>query len=306
MNRSAFVPPILLALALPVLGSTPVPAAVAAAPQPAAVASQAPAMPTLVDVRAEHRDGVDRVVFRFRGPAPTTRVRYVDRLIADGSGRPVRVAGRAVLRVRFEPAKAHTDDGVATPAPRRRAFALPNVMTAVRAGDFEGVTTYGLGLARRARVRVTTLTAPTRVVVSVGAAFPTVRRKVWFLDRDNFVSGDEPYFVPRVRRVLVGSPATGVMDRIYAGPTRREREHGLRLVRSGTTGFDDLSIVSGIARVRLLGRCSSRGSTVTVAGHIFPTLKQFDSVDWVKILDRTGSTEDPSGPGDSIPVCLEP
>ena len=75
-------------------------------------ASSAPTTPVLVAVRAAHRDGVDRVVFEFRGGLPAKRqVGYVDRLFADGSGRRVRVAGQALLRVRFERAQAHTDDG---------------------------------------------------------------------------------------------------------------------------------------------------------------------------------------------------
>ena len=61
-------------------------------------ASSAPTTPVLVAVRAAHRDGVDRVVFEFRGGLPATRqVGYVDRLFADGSGRRVRVAGQALL-----------------------------------------------------------------------------------------------------------------------------------------------------------------------------------------------------------------
>ena len=130
----------------------------------------APATPVLVAVRAAHHGDVDRVVFEFRGGLPADRqVEYVDRLFADGSGRRVHVAGQALLRVRFERAQAHTDAGAPTAAPRRVAFALPNVMTAVRAGDFEAVTTYGIGLAKRTRVRVTTLQAPPRVVVEVAA-----------------------------------------------------------------------------------------------------------------------------------------
>jgi hypothetical protein len=303
MKKSTLVPALLLALALPALGVAQ------AAPVPTAATTSeraAPRTPTLVAVNASHSNGLDRVVFRFRGPLPQVRTGYVDRLIADGSGRPVRVAGRAILQVRFEPARAHTESGAATNAPRRRAFNLPNVVTAVRSGDFEGVTTYGIGLARRASYTVTTLRNPSRVVVSIKADFPTTRQRVWFLDRDNFVDGAEPYFVPRFRRVLTASPATGVMDRLYAGPTTRELAQGLRLVRSGTIGFDDLTITGGTARVRLLGKCTSRGSTVTIAGSIIPTLKQFPSVDRVKVYDRAGTTVDPTGPGDSTPECLEP
>jgi hypothetical protein len=270
-------------------------------------ASGATSTPTLVAVRAAHREGVDRVVFEFRGGLPEQRqVGYVDRLFADGSGRRVRVAGRALIRVRFEPARAHTDAGAATAAPRRVAFALPNVMTAVRAGDFEGVVTYGLGLARRTPVRVTTLRSPDRVVVEVGAGFATVQRKVWFFHRDRFVDNREPFFVPVLRPVLPGTPATGVMDRLFAGPLAGERARGLRLLRSRATGYADLTVRSGVADLRLVGGCDSGGSTVTIAGEILPTLQRLAGVDRVVLRDPDGATQDPDGPGNSTPACLEP
>lgn len=266
-----------------------------------------PSVPTLVAVRAAHREGVDRVVFEFRGGLPEQRqVGYVDRLIADGSGRRVRVAGQALLRVRFEPARAHTDAGAPTAAPRRVAFALPNVMTAVRAGDFEAVVTYGLGLARRTPVRVTTLRSPDRVVVEVGAGFATVQRKVWFFHRDRFVDNREPFFVPVLRPVLPGTPATGVMDRLFAGPLAGERARGLRLLRSRARGYDDLTVRSGVADLRLVGGCDSGGSTVTIAGEILPSLRRLAGVDRVVLRDPDGTTQDPDGPGDSTPACLEP
>lgn len=269
--------------------------------------SSAPTTPVLVAVRAAHRDGVDRVVFEFRGGLPAKReVDYVDRLFADGSGRRVRVAGQALLRVRFERAQAHTDDGSPTAAPRRVAYALPNVMTAVRAGDFEAVTTYGLGLAKRTPVRVTTLQAPPRVVVEVGAGFATVQRKVWFLDRDRFVEDHEPFFVAVRRPVVPGAPATGLMDRLFAGPLAGERSRGLRLLRSGATGYDDLTVAGGTADLRLTGRCRSGGATVSIAGEVLPTLDQLPTVDRVVLRDAAGSTLDPDGPGDSTPACLEP
>jgi hypothetical protein len=45
---------------------------------------------------------------------------------------------------------------------------------------------------------------------------------------------------------------------------------------------------------------------VTVAGEIMPTLRQFASVDYVKIYDPAGTTEQPIGRSDSVPACLEP
>ena len=216
----------------------------------------------------------------------------------------MRIAGRAILEVRFRPAQAHDDNGATVEA--RKAFALPNIMTTVQAGDFEGVTTHGVGLARRTRFHVFTLTRPGRVVLDVRAAFRTVDRKVYFFDENRFVANQQPFFRSVLRPVLPATPAIGLMDRLFAGPLPAEQRDGLRLLRSHATGFADLSIADSIARVRLTGGCNSDGSTVTVAGEVMPTLRQLPSVDWVKISDPAGTTEEPDGASDSIPTCLEP
>lgn len=266
-------------------------------------AAATPSQPRLVDVWARHRPGFDRVVFEFAGGTPASiRARYVHRLVADASGLPVRIAGHAVLRIRFQ----STAWTAPSPAPRRRAFALPNVMTAVRAGSFEGVTSYGLGLTQRSAYAIHRQPGRHRVVVDVRAAFPTVTRKVWLFSRTRYLANVEPFVVARSRPVRPGSPASDAVQRLLSGPLPRERDHGLRLLRSGATGVASLVIADGIARVRLAGGCDSGGSTVTVADELMPTLRQFPTVDWVKVYDPRGQTADPTGPSDSIPDCLNP
>ena len=95
------------------------------------------------------------------------------------------------------------------------------------------------------------------------------------------------------------------MQRLFAGPTQAEPACGTKFV-SSVTGFKILSIRDVLARVQLLGKISSGGSTFTIASEIMPTLKQFRSVRWVKIYDRFGHTERPFGHSDSIPFSLEP
>lgn len=268
-------------------------------------ASAAPRLAQLVNVRVGQHTGFDRVVFDFEGPLPTEHfVRYVKELRRDGSGNKVPIAGRAVLQASFQGARMHRD-GQPT-APVRRAYATKNVNTTVAAGEFEAVVSYGIGLTKREPFRVFTLTNPSRVVIDLETSFPSVTRKVFFLDVENYQQGTKPYMRAVKRQVRPTSPATGVMDRLYAGPTPAEHRAGLRRVKSGTTGFADLTISNGIADLRLLGPCRSGGSTFTVANHIRATLKQFPTVDWVKIRDRQGNTADPSGPSDSQPECLEP
>jgi hypothetical protein len=285
-------------------------AAGVAASQAAPGAGPAPTVPTLVDVRASHHvtdsSVFDRIVFEYDGGLPSdVGTSWVKHLVADGSGHHLRIAGRAILRVRMNGAAAHTDAGVAT-VPMRTAYALPNVLTTVRSGDFEGVVTYGIGLAQRTRVHVFTGQSPDRVIVDVRAGFTTVPRQVWFFDTQRYADNTPPFYVPVLRPVLPSIPATALMDRVLAGPTAQETAANLVLIRSGVTGFTMMSIKDHIARVQLLGDCSSGGSTETIAGEIMPTLRQLSRVDWVKIYDAQGVTETPDGPSDSIPVCLEP
>lgn len=296
-------------LSVPLAGllTTPLLVSLATAPASASAASTASDMPVLVDVRAAHHPGFDRVVFEFAGDLPyDTDVRWVRKVIQDGSGKVARVAGRRLLQVRFEGVDAHDSDGNPT-VPGRTAHALPNVITTVLAGDFEGVVTYGVGLAKKTSYEVSTLSDPSRVVLDIRAKFDTEWRKVYFVDAENYADGDKPYLRSVLRRVRPSAPATAVLDRLFAGPTRAEKRDGLRLVRSKARSFADLQIsANGVARVRLTGGCSSGGSTLTVADEIRRTLKQFSTVDWVKIYDPAGRTQTPKGRSDSIPECLEP
>ena len=294
MNRTALSA---VALALG-LGLT-APAEADAPPEP----PRAAGLPTLVSVSAKHVGAVDRVVLRFDGGTPSdVFAEWVDTLASDGSGRPVRTSGARVLALYVQGADAHDGDGAT--APRRTAFALPNVVTAVQAGDFEGTVTVGLGVQRQ--TSYTVRTRADRVVVDVGAGFPTTSRRVWFVDRDAVAAGTAPYVVPVQRRVPASAPAAGVLHALFAGPTATEAADGLRLVRSRAWGFQDLDITDRIARLRLTRACGSGGSTVTVADQIVPTLRQFPAVDHVKIYSPGGQTAQPGGPVDSIPSCLEP
>jgi hypothetical protein len=269
-------------------------------------ATTAATTPRLVGIRAAHHPGFDRVVFEFAGPVPSQRhVRYVSQLIADGSGRRIPIAGRAILSVSLSPAVAHNNAGHPT-APGQIAFALPNVMSVVRSGDFEAVVSHGIGLAKKTSFHVSTLTGPSRVVIDIRTPFATVMKKVYFENPARFAANTPPFVTPVLRPVLPGTPATGVIDRLFAGPTPAEQAAGLRLERSRATGFAALSIQADVARITLTGGCSSGGSTFTIADEIYPSLKQFATVDFVKIYDTAGHTGSPTGERDSIPDCLNP
>ena len=133
--------------------------------------------PTLVAVRAGHHAGFDRVVFEFRGGLPSHRVRYVDQLVQDGSGRPVQVAGAADLEVLFRDANAHDQSGRPTVSPSHFSPGFPVLNEVAQVGDFEAVVTYGLGLDHRVNVKTFTLSNPSRLVVDLptsGSGAPSV------------------------------------------------------------------------------------------------------------------------------------
>jgi hypothetical protein len=137
----------------------------------------AQSQPTLVAVRAARHPGFDRVVFEFRGGLPSHRVRYVDRLVQDGSGNQVQVAGAADLEVVFRDAVAHDGNGRPSVGPRRFSPGFPVLEEVTLLGDFEGVVSYGLGLDHRVPFKTFTLSNPSRLVVDLpttGSGSPPV------------------------------------------------------------------------------------------------------------------------------------
>lgn len=265
-----------------------------------------PDVPTLVAIRAAHHLGFDRLVFEFTGGVPGQRsVAYVSKVIAE-SGKTVRVVGSATLLVRFFAASGHNDSGQVTYGPLHRTYALPGLIQVVTAGDFENVLRFAVGVSSKQTVHMFTLAAPSRVVVDLSTPQHTMLVHDFLLDQNKFNSGHEPFTRAVDRPVITPGVAFGAMQRLFAGATDPERASGLRFVNSKATGFSNLTISGGVARVRLTGGCGSNGSTFTIANEIMPTLRQFSSVNWVKIYDPAGHTERPTGNTDSIPVCLEP
>jgi Fe-S cluster biogenesis protein NfuA len=98
-----------------------------------------------------------------------------------------------------------------------------------------------------------------------------------------------------------------ILKEYFKGPGYTEKYvYGWTAPTNGATGFSKLEIADGIARVYLTGHCNSQGSTFTLAPLIADTLKQFPYIQYVKIYDENGNTEQPDGPVNSIPGCLEP
>jgi hypothetical protein len=102
----------------------------------------------------------DRFVIRARNARPGYDVRYVRRVVADPSGLTVRLRGTKRILLVSHNATGHQ-------LPRTRTPLCANLRQVKVAGDFEGVVSFGLGLARKTGFRVFRLTGPTRIVVDV-------------------------------------------------------------------------------------------------------------------------------------------
>lgn len=128
----------------------------------------------LTDVRSGRHACFDRLVLDVDGAPAGYQVRYVDQVVADGSGSTVPVRGGARLQV-IANAPAYDEAGYATytPADRRELVDVTGYTTfrqAAWAGSFEGRTSIGLGVRARLPFRVVVLEGPgsgSRLVVDV-------------------------------------------------------------------------------------------------------------------------------------------
>jgi hypothetical protein len=240
-------------------------------------------------------------VFEFSGKLPShTFVAWAPRITRDGSGATVPAAGNAFLQIGLGGVTGYTKTYGSTFGPLRRATGNQNLNQVLHAGEFEGMVSFGASLMSRTSYTVKKLTNPSRVVIDVRNNYARTRVPVYFTNAATAETRSAWRYVP------AGSPATGALQRMFAGPTRSEIAHGVSNTLSRATGFTGLAISGGVARVRLLGGCASGGSAFTIANQIDATLLQFPSVRWVKILSPSGQTGSPSGQTDSLPTCLEP
>jgi hypothetical protein len=150
------LPLLLAALALPPFTTAPK-SSPASGPQAEAYSVQAACHP-----------GYDRFVVRARSGRPGYGVRAVSRIVADPSGNPVPLLGSRRIRVVLHDTRGHTASG-ANLLRRTLTPRCPNLRQVKVVGDFEGVVTFGLGLARQTGFRIFRLRAPTRVVVDVAS-----------------------------------------------------------------------------------------------------------------------------------------
>jgi hypothetical protein len=131
---------------------------------PVVAAPPAPETPVAItSVSTGRHAGFDRVVFRLSGPTLGYEVRYGTRLVEDPTGRPLPIAGSAVLGISMR-----QTDWIDRPSPRTNVtLGFPALKQVRFAGEFEAVVSYGIGQATKAGFRVFRLTGPDRIVVDV-------------------------------------------------------------------------------------------------------------------------------------------
>jgi hypothetical protein len=268
-------------------------------------------VPTLADaaggtsritaIRTATHPGYDRLVFEFSGKLPShTFVQWAPKISYDGSGDTVPAAGNAFLQIGLGGVTGYTKTYGSTFGPLRRSTGNQNLNQVLHAGEFEGMVSFGASLMSRTSYTIQKLTRPSRLIIDIRNDYARTRVPVYFTNTATAETRSAWRYVPSA------SPATGALQRMFAGPTAAEIAAGTGNTLSKATGFTGLSIAGGIARVRLVGGCASGGGTFTVANQIDATLSQFPTVQWVKILGPNGQTGSPSGKTNSIPACLEP
>ena len=117
---------------------------------------------TIESVTVGTHVGFDRVVITSRNGRPAVTVSYVSQVRQDASGQPISLLGSAFLSVTLRNTTPASPQPTITPG-------FPALRQLKGAGDFEAVTSYGIGQATKAGFRVFTLSAPDRVVIDLAA-----------------------------------------------------------------------------------------------------------------------------------------
>jgi hypothetical protein len=112
-----------------------------------------PPLPRLIGIGAgshpaqQGERAYDRMSFTFTTAFPSYQFTFTKALVADPSGKPIKLAGNGVLKVTFHLAQAHTASGRSSVVVQPPAqLGLNRMVSWAQAGDFEGVVTYGIGV----------------------------------------------------------------------------------------------------------------------------------------------------------------
>jgi hypothetical protein len=167
----------------PAVSATPAPAATGTPPAATTPVPNGAALPgftcgvqtgggatggSVTAVRAGPQSGYDRFVIELTGSVGQYQAKPQGNatFTQDASGQQVNLAGSAGLVVTLHDTSSH---GTYTGPTDLRPAGTANLEEARQMGDFEGVVTWGLGLARPSCFRAFTLSGPSRLVVDVQA-----------------------------------------------------------------------------------------------------------------------------------------
>jgi hypothetical protein len=196
---------------------------------PAQTCSQAGTYMTAVST-GEH-SGYDRVVFQFSGTLPGYTIQRVQAVYSDPKGTPVPLAGQAYLRVVFQAASA------VCPQPPHQTYTgpspltpyYPQLLTVSAAGDFEGVLSFGIGLAAQGSYHAFTLTNPGRLVIDVNHVALGTFPGIWDITswpqywaaQYSWLNGHQPWLSspPLVAQVWAGGIGSGSVVRQVSANT---------------------------------------------------------------------------------------
>jgi hypothetical protein len=113
-----------------------------------------PPLPRLIAIGAgshpaqQAERAYDRMSFTFTTAFPGYQFTFTKALVADPSGKSIKLAGNGVLKVTFRLAQAHTASGRSSVISQPPAqLGLNRMVSWAPAGDFEGVVTVGIGIS---------------------------------------------------------------------------------------------------------------------------------------------------------------
>ena len=130
---------------------------------------------------------------------------------------------------------------------------------------------------------------------------------VYFVNKYRLNNNLPPFEVAGDRWAPTNNIVGTVLDEYFKGPGATEKyQYGWIAIYDGFTGYSDIEVADGTARLYLTGACNPASLDYTVADILTHNLKQFPVIRYVKIYDENGVTKDPVGTGDSIPPCLGP
>jgi murein DD-endopeptidase MepM/ murein hydrolase activator NlpD len=161
----------------------------------------------------------------------------------------------------------------------------------------------------RTPTRTPTLTrTPTATRTRVPTATPQFTLiDLYMVNRFRYENDLPPFVVTGDRWARSNMLPQAALDEYFKGPGSTERfSFGWITLYNGFTGYSRLEIRNGVAHVFLEGDCTPDERDFNIADLIMLNLKQFPEIQFVKIYDENGTTQNPGGLSDSIPACLQP